>query len=248
VTDAFLIDDTPPEVVKIMGDALVQHSGFTREQVDALSRGEAAPAPTTPVVSTPEGAKVELERLKRDPEFTRKYVDGNTDARRRMDELHALAAQGAPVANASEFGAAQPHEYTIPPFEPGKPLTPEVVKENALYRGWLAHAGFPAVDGSRLVEQAVLSATTLHDPVTGGRFDDDHPRCVAYAGEQRAFLEKVWKGDTQKNIDLALQFVEEIDRTPEGRGVSDRLWDSGAIYNAWVLKGLYEQAARRARR
>jgi hypothetical protein len=40
---------------------------------------------------TPEGARQEINDLKKDPAFVKKYMEGDVDANRRMDNLHKLA-------------------------------------------------------------------------------------------------------------------------------------------------------------
>ena len=218
------MSDFPPEVVKIMGDSLVERGTFTREQIDEMARGE---EPKKPAAGGTAATK--------DPQAL-------------VDEFLVEQAQGGrpPINEAEAFAPAQPSEYHLPPLEVGQEVTPEYVEADTLYRSTLSKAGFPAIEGTRLMEEAVRTDQLLRDSRTGERLHEDDPRRVSYWHQQRELLEKVWKGDTTKNIAAALKFVDEID--PDHMTVFNRLWDSGALLNAWVLKGLYEQAARRARR
>jgi hypothetical protein len=137
------------------------------------------------------------------------------------------------------FQPGKPEEFKLPPLD--LPSATETVRVAETVRGWLSTAQLPADVGSSL-------AGMVHNYVTKNP-DYENRSDVARQTEQivtRSRIEKHWKGDTAKNVALAVQLVNEIEA--KRPGLKAFLEKTGAGNDPNLIIRLGEHAKRLAAR
>jgi hypothetical protein len=181
-------------------------------------------------IDAQEQTKSELQALRKDPEFLKKFAAFDADAvatAQRLTIASAMAAEEMPPA-------AKAEDFALPAITDA--TTKELTQIRETTTAWLTAGEFTKETGNYLAREAATLAPKYEAMTPDER--------QTFADKQTAMLQKVWGDKTQENIRLAKQLVREIAATPRGAGVVDFLERSGAGNSANVILQLAGHARR----
>lgn len=170
----------------------------------------------------------DLEKSIQDGLLTREEVNESLRA-------GGMSPLSAPVAESKNFAAAEidklfppakPEEFRIPSIVGGDGrFTEEMAKDIGQYRDWLASARLTKETGNAIASEVHNVSTRLEKMNPAERED--------WVRKQEGIIQKVFKGNTERMLDLAVQLVDEIEA--KNPGFKDFLERTGAGDSATVV-------------
>ena len=185
----------------------------------------------------PMSAKGQFDVLRKDRDFVKRVQQGDPAAIEKLHSLPGDAANENAVLD-KELPGMKAADLKLGPIAGATPEQAAAMHETI--GGWGEVAQMPAATMNYIAKEAGAVADRFQKMNESQR--------QAFAVAERATLDKLWKGEAQRNIDMAKQLVREIAATERGKGVIDFLERSGAGNSSAVIAQLYGHASRLAAR
>lgn len=128
---------------------------------------------------------------------------------------------------------AEPKQFTMPETKYNDdPTGRDAQAVDKLARGWLSEGRFTREIGSFIAEEVSRTATRYE------KMSEIERR--GYLNEQESMLQKMWKGDTTRKLNLAKSLVDHLES--KSPGLKILLENTGAANNAMIVAKFAMQA------